>query len=72
MSQSKLDRSQRQQNIKGAFEVNRNACVDGMTVLLVDDVYTTGVTVDECCKVLKRSGANDIFVATTAIGKGIY
>ncbi|MDK2799523.1 MAG: competence protein ComFC [Clostridiales bacterium] len=70
--QSKLTRSQRRKNIKDAFQISDETVVKGKTVLLVDDVYTTGTTVDECSKLLKRAGAKEVYVVTTAIGKGIY
>ena len=39
-------------------------------MLLVDDIYTTGSTVDECAKELLRAGVQTVYVATIAIGKG--
>jgi ComF family protein len=72
-SQNKLTRIQRLINIKNAFEVNNKALVlvRDARVLLIDDVYTTGTTVDECARTLKRAGAHDVFVVTVAIGKGM-
>ncbi|HBI23076.1 MAG TPA: hypothetical protein DDX84_02445 [Nitrospiraceae bacterium] len=48
--------------MKGAFEVCGD--VRGKRILIVDDVYTTGATVSECSKVLKRSGAKEVCVLT--------
>lgn len=53
-------------NVKGAFAVKNNAPFKGKGILLIDDVYTTGATVSECCKVLKKAGAEDINVLTLA------
>ncbi|MGH7207916.1 MAG: ComF family protein, partial [Nitrospiraceae bacterium] len=40
--------------------------LDGKRLLLVDDVFTTGTTVNECAKVLRKAGAADVFVYTLA------
>jgi len=66
VSQTGLSRHQRQENIRGAFEVKNDASVRGKRVLLVDDVMTTGVTADECARVLRRAGAEKVYVATVA------
>ncbi|MGH9603883.1 MAG: ComF family protein, partial [Terriglobales bacterium] len=57
---------QRRENIRGAFEVTRPEEIAGKEVLLVDDVFTTGTTVSECAKVLRRAGAERVLVATVA------
>lgn len=62
--QVNLSGKERKLNVKGAFEVQKD--VKGKRVLLVDDVYTTGATVRECSKVLKKSGAKDVCVLTLA------
>lgn len=71
-AQSKLTRFQRQKNLKNAFRFNTKTKIKGATVLLVDDVYTTGTTVNECARLLHKAGANEIYVITAAIGKGTY
>jgi len=48
-------KAERAQNIKGAFEVNRLEWVADKNVLLVDDVFTTGATVNEAVKILKKA-----------------
>jgi ComF family protein len=65
-SQIGLTSHQRRENMRGAFAVTRAAEVTGREVLLVDDVYTTGTTVSECAKVLRRAGAERVWVATVA------
>ncbi|MGA8271583.1 MAG: ComF family protein [Candidatus Sulfotelmatobacter sp.] len=65
-SQTGLTRHQRRENVRGAFGVSPPEAVKGRTVLLVDDVYTTGATVSECARVLRRAGATKVWVATVA------
>ena len=65
-SQTGMTRPQRQQNMHGAFAVIHPAQVAGKDILLIDDVYTTGATVSECARVLRRAGASKVFVATVA------
>jgi ComF family protein len=65
-SQTGLTRHQRRENIRGAFAVARPERIAGCEVLLVDDVFTTGTTVSECARVLRRAGASKVFVATVA------
>jgi ComF family protein len=65
-SQIGLTSHQRRENLRGAFSVARATEVTGREVLLVDDVYTTGTTVSECARVLRRSGAAKVLVATVA------
>ena len=65
-SQTGLTRHQRRANVRGAFAVRGAEKVKGRTILIVDDVMTTGTTADECARVLRRAGAKDVFVATVA------
>jgi ComF family protein len=65
-TQTGLTRAQRQENMRGAFAVIHAGQVAGRDILLVDDVFTTGATVAECARVLKRAGAKRVFVATVA------
>jgi len=64
--QTGLDRKKRKANIKNAFRIRDAEKLNGKRVLLVDDVYTTGATVDECSKVLLSSGAGQVDVLTLA------
>ena len=65
-TQTGLTRHQRRQNMRGAFAVGNSELVRGRDVLLVDDVFTTGTTVSECARVLRRAGAKRVLVATVA------
>ncbi len=61
---------ERQNNLKKAFIMARND-VKLKTILLVDDIYTTGSTMDEVARVLKQGGVEQIFFVTLACGAGI-
>ncbi len=65
-SQTGLTSHQRRENIRGAFAVAAGAQVSGQQFLLVDDVFTTGTTVSECARILRRAGASKVWVATVA------
>lgn len=65
-SQTGLTRHQRRENVHGAFRVLNAEIVAGRSVLLVDDVFTTGTTVSECARVLRNAGADRVWVATVA------
>ena len=64
--QIELPAAERRLNVKGAFAVASPGLLRGKKVLLVDDVYTTGATVMECSRTLRRAGATAVFVATVA------
>ena len=61
-----LNPKERQDNVKGAFAVPDPELVQGKSVLLIDDLLTTGSTVKECAKVLRRAGARRVEVLTVA------
>lgn len=65
-TQTGMTPAQRRENVRGAFAVVRPADVQGRDILVVDDVMTTGTTVSECARVLRRAGAERVFVATVA------
>jgi ComF family protein len=65
-SQTGLTRHQRRENIRGSFAVARPEEIAAREILLIDDVFTTGTTVSECARVLRRAGASKIYVATVA------
>ncbi|BCS55147.1 amidophosphoribosyltransferase [Geobacter sp. SVR] len=64
--QIELDAGERRANVRGAFAVDNPSQVTGKRILLVDDVFTTGSTVDECARVLKKAGACHVTVITMA------
>lgn len=64
--QAKKTKGERAVNIRGAFEVDRPDWVAGKDILLVDDVFTTGATVNEAARILKRAGAARVHVFTLA------
>lgn len=64
--QTELTRAVRLKNLKRAFAVRRPQDIVGKRVLLVDDVFTTGTTVNECAKTLRKSGASAVYVCTLA------
>jgi ComF family protein len=66
VSQTGLSRHQRRANVRGAFKMLKPERVKDRTVLIVDDVMTTGTTAGECARVLRRAGAKEVFVATVA------
>lgn len=65
-----LSLKQRRTNLIGAFSINKNKknIIERKNILLIDDVYTTGSTVNECSKVLLKEGAKRIYVYTIARG----
>jgi competence protein ComFC len=65
-TQTALDRTERMENLHNAFRLRKRANVRDFSVLLVDDVLTTGSTLSECARVLKRAGAISVHAATAA------
>lgn len=67
-SQTGLSRNVRKENVKNTFAINEKYVdlIKGKNVLLVDDVYTTGATVNECSKILRRFGCGSVTVITLA------
>jgi len=66
LPQTQLSEEERRKNVRGAFALNPARSVDGKSVLLVDDVYTSGATVNECSRTLLRAGAEEVTVLTLA------
>lgn len=66
--QHKLTKVERSENIKGAFSFNLKYNISCRHVILVDDIFTTGSTAEECAKTLKHAGAETVTVLTAAGG----
>lgn len=67
-TQTELDRRGRRQNLRDAFVVRKNADVTDLTLLVVDDVLTTGSTLDACAAALLAGGAASVHALTVARG----
>lgn len=63
-TQTVLNKQERLLNMKDAFKVKNKKLIKGKTILIVDDVYTTGATIDSCSKVLKDGGAMAVYCVT--------
>lgn len=68
-TQTKLNEEARRKNVLDAFQVKQNG-IKGKRVVLVDDVMTTGVTINECARVLKDAGAKKVYSCVAAITPG--
>lgn len=65
-AQKEQDAAGRRRNLKGAFEITRR--INGKRILIIDDVYTTGSTMNEISGCLKKSGAEAVFFLTLCSG----
>ena len=66
IEQSKLNKEQRQKNIQGVYILKNKEKLINKKILLIDDIYTTGSTANECCKVLQKAKPKKIDVFTLA------
>ncbi len=64
--QAQLGAAERAKNVAGAFAASSPALAQNRSIVLVDDVLTTGATANECARVLKEAGAAQVFLATAA------
>lgn len=64
-----LSTEERKNNIRNAFQIRRNG-LKYSKIVIVDDIYTTGTTIDECAAKLIESGINDVYFITACIGNG--
>lgn len=67
--QKKLDNKQRVENIQGAFGIKKDIKLPER-ILIVDDIYTTGATLNELAKLLKKKGAKEVYFLAISIGQG--
>jgi len=65
-AQTSLEAEDREKNVIGAFRVAKEDQVKRKRLLLIDDVYTTGATIRECSRVLKKAGAKEVKAMTVA------
>lgn len=70
--QTNFNGTARRANLKNAFGVVKPHRLKGKNILLIDDVFTTGTTVNECARVLKKAGAAEVMVLTLARVKEDY
>jgi ComF family protein len=61
-----LKKRERRKNLRGAFQVKDREAIRGKAIVLVDDVYTTGATINECSRTLLKAGAKQVAVLTVA------
>lgn len=66
IQQSKLNKEDRLKNIQGVYKLNNKEILESSNILLIDDIYTTGSTVNECSRVLKSANVNKVGVLTIA------
>lgn len=66
-TQTKLTRKRRKINVKNAFKITNPQVIHGKTIVLVDDVITTGATMNECAKLLKLHGATRVLGVAIAV-----
>jgi ComF family protein len=66
MHRAAMDRRARELTVENAFEVTRPNFVKGEKILLVDDIFTSGATTSYCAKILKKKGADKVYVLTVA------
>jgi len=64
------DEKARHKNVKDCFEINNSKLIDGGSILLVDDVYTSGATASEAAKILRKAGAKQVVVLVVAKARG--
>ncbi len=65
-TQSTLGKKQRQENVKNVYEVKNEGIIKNKNIIIFDDIFTTGSTVNECSKILKQNGAKYIGIITIA------
>ena len=66
VEQSKLNKEERQKNIQGVYELRNQIMLKDKRILLIDDIYTTGSTVNECSRILSQAAPKKIGILTIA------
>ncbi len=66
LPQSTLSKKQREENVKTVYKIQNKQKIENKKIILLDDIYTTGATAEECSKILKQNGAKEILVLTIA------
>lgn len=67
--QKEFSRKERKKNLKNAFEITKK--IEGKRVLIIDDIYTTGSTIDAISVLLKKAGVEKTYFLTISIGQGL-
>lgn len=67
--QSSLNKKQREENAKGAYEARNASKLDNKKILIIDDIYTTGNTVNECANILIKNGIKKSNIGVLTIAK---
>ena len=70
LPQKELSDKERLKNLMKAFEINKKKSFLADKVMLVDDIYTTGSTIEACAKVLYQAGVKEVYFISICIGKG--
>ena len=72
VAQKELDNNQRNKNLSNAFEINiKDSELENINkVLIIDDIYTTGATIDACAKALCNNKNIEVYFVTLTIGRG--
>ncbi|MDO8601428.1 MAG: ComF family protein [bacterium] len=68
LPQIELAKEKREENIRSAFAIKNPDLIQGKKILLVDDIYTTGATMEECARILREAGAKEIIGIVVARG----
>lgn len=71
LPQKELDEKERLKNLIQAFSINKSGSIKAyQRVLLVDDIYTSGATIEACARILKEAGVKEVYYTSVCIGKG--
>lgn len=66
IQQSKLNKKERIENAKNVYKIDNKEKINNKNIILIDDIYTTGSTANECAKILKENGAKKVIIITIA------